>query len=566
MNIETTEKNSAPDKAARKREIIKTLLIIFLIALLLLTFFSNTIMNRALAEITTSQVTSGKLTERIRATGIVEAEQAYEVKTDENRTVAKINIKAGQKVSEGDILFTLSSAGSVSLSAAEAELEALELEYNKLLLTPPADYSSEDQQIRNAAEDLDQAIVRRDAALAAQKTSAQAKAQYNADRNEAKRLSELRDKLSATIFAIDGDDYTSASAELIGDLPALKTTWQTAENEYAAAYELYTKAVENGDAETALADCNAKDEKRASAKAEYDKTKSDIRAGLAAQLTDTEGKLSTVNARISSYEENVSAGGMSYEDCVADVQMKQRTLETLRINLAKTQNSNSVAQQQYALDLESKKSVIEKKRQEIETLRQNNTTVDITSNYSGTVRTVNVKPDEMTASGIPLAVIDLDDAGFKMNVSVETELAKKISVGATAQVVNNWNGEAKAVLETMITDVDSNGKRMKLTFSVIGSVTVGSNLEISLPLSTGQYQSIVPKSAVYSDQKGDFVYKVRSKHTPLGNRYYAERVSVNVIASDDNSSAVSGELTGSDSIITAFSKPITAGDQVRLKS
>ena len=561
MNTETT-----PDKASKKREIIKTLLIVFLAALLLLTFFSNTIMNRALAEITTSQVTSGKLTERIRATGIVEAEQTYEVKTDENRTVFKINIKAGQKVSEGDVLFILGSAESTSLSAAENELDALELEYNKLLLTPPADYSSEDQQIKNAAEDLDQAIVRRDAALAAQKTSAQAKAQYNADRNEAKRLSELRDKLSATIFAIDGDDYTSASAELIGDLPALKTTWQTAENEYAAAYELYTKAVENGDAETALADCNAKDEKRASAKAEYDKTKSDIRAGLAAQLTDTEGKLSTVNARISSYEENVSAGGMSYEDCVADVQMKQRTLETLRINLVKTQNSNSVAQQQYALDLESKESVIEKKRQEIETLRQNNTTVDITSNYSGTVRTVNVKPDEMTASGIPLAVIDLDDAGFKMNVSVETELAKKISVGATAQVVNNWNGEAKAVLETMITDVDSNGKRMKLTFSVIGSVTVGSNLEISLPLSTEQYQSIVPKSAVYSDQKGDFVYKVRSKHTPLGNRYYAERVSVNVIASDDNSSAVSGELTGSDSIITAFSKPITAGDQVRLKS
>jgi len=561
VNTETT-----PDKASKKREIIKTLLIVFLAALLLLTFFSNTIMNRALSEITTSQVTSGKLTERIRATGIVEAEQTYEVKTDENRTVFKINIKAGQKVSEGDVLFTLGSEESTSLSAAVNELDALELEYNKLLLTPPADYSSEDQQIKNAAEDLDQAIVRRDAALAAQKTSAQAKAQYNADRNEAKRLSELRDKLSATIFAIDGDDYTSASAELIGDLPALKTTWQTAENEYAAAYELYTKAVENGDAETALADCNAKDEKRASAKAEYDKTKSDIRAGLAAQLTDTEGKLSTVNARISSYEENVSAGGMSYEDCVADVQMKQRTLETLRINLVKTQNSNSVAQQQYALDLESKESVIEKKRQEIETLRQNNTTVDITSNYSGTVRTVNVKPDEMTASGIPLAVIDLDDAGFKMNVSVETELAKKISVGATAQVVNNWNGEAKAVLETMITDVDSNGKRMKLTFSVIGSVTVGSNLEISLPLSTEQYQSIVPKSAVYSDQKGDFVYKVRSKHTPLGNRYYAERVSVNVIASDDNSSAVSGELTGSDSIITAFSKPITAGDQVRLKS
>ena len=566
MNTETTEKSSTQDKASRKREIIKTLLIIFLAAMLLLTFFSNTIMNRALAEITTSQVTSGKLTERIRATGIVEAEQTYEVKTDENRTVSKINIKAGQKVREGDILFTLGPAESASLSSAEAELDALELEYNKLLLTPPADYSSEDQQIRNAAEDLDQAIARRDAALAAQKTSAQAKAQYNADRDEAKRLSAVRDKLSATISAIDSDDYTSASAELIGDLPTLKNTWQTAENEYAYAYELYTKAVEKGDAENALADCNAKDEKRTSTKSEYDKAKSEIRAGLAAQLTDTEAKLGTVNARIASYEENASAGGMSYEECVADVQAKQRTLETLRISLTKTQNSNSVTQQQYALDLENKKGIIEKKRQEIETLRQNNSTVDIVSKYSGTVRMLNVKPDEMTVSGMPLAVIDLDDAGFKLNVSVETELAKKVSLGVVAQVVNNWNGEAKAVLEGMKSDADSNGKRMILTFGVTGSVTAGGNLEISVPLSTGQYQSIVPKSAVYLDQNGSFVYKVRSRHTPLGNRYYAERVSVNVIASDDSSSAVSGELTGSDSIITAFSKPVTAGDQVRLKS
>ncbi|MBO5320765.1 MAG: hypothetical protein J6B01_13340, partial [Ruminococcus sp.] len=36
----------------KKREIIKTLIIIFLAAMLLLTFFSNTIMNRSLPEIT----------------------------------------------------------------------------------------------------------------------------------------------------------------------------------------------------------------------------------------------------------------------------------------------------------------------------------------------------------------------------------------------------------------------------------------------------------------------------------------------------------------------------------
>ena len=70
-----TEKLNSSDAAikdpAKRREIIKTLLIIFLTALLLLTFFSNTIMNRALAEISTERVTAGELTERIRGSGMV---------------------------------------------------------------------------------------------------------------------------------------------------------------------------------------------------------------------------------------------------------------------------------------------------------------------------------------------------------------------------------------------------------------------------------------------------------------------------------------------------------------
>lgn len=63
----------------RKREIIKTLIIIFLAAMLVLTFFSNTIMNRSLSEITTETATSGKLTERVRGSGMVESNQSYEV-------------------------------------------------------------------------------------------------------------------------------------------------------------------------------------------------------------------------------------------------------------------------------------------------------------------------------------------------------------------------------------------------------------------------------------------------------------------------------------------------------
>ena len=43
----------------KKRDIIKTIIIIFLAAMLVLTFFSNTIMNKSLPEIQTASATSG---------------------------------------------------------------------------------------------------------------------------------------------------------------------------------------------------------------------------------------------------------------------------------------------------------------------------------------------------------------------------------------------------------------------------------------------------------------------------------------------------------------------------
>lgn len=58
---------------------------------------------------------------------------------------------------------------------------------------------------------------------------------------------------------------------------------------------------------------------------------------------------------------------------------------------------------------------------------------------------------------------------------------------------------------------------------------------------------------------------VKSKSTPLGNRYTAERVSVEVESSDENSSAVSGGISTGDFVITTSSKPIKPDDQVRMK-
>lgn len=548
-----------------KSKIITALLVVFLVIILVLTFFSNTIMNRSLPEITTVSVSAGKLTETVRCQGVVEAEQSYEIKSDENRTVEKIYIKEGQQVKEGDKLFTLGSGKEDSISVAEAELTALELEYSKALLTAPADYTSENMEIRNAAEDLQQAIERRDMAYSAQSEAECAKKQYEADKAEAVKLSALKEELTAAINAIDSDDYSNAPVGYIGDLISLKNNWQAAENEYASAYKLYTEELKS-DSEAGKTDCDEKDTKRINAKDEYDSTKSTIRSELSAKLNDTSSKLEAINSRISSYEANVQTGGMSYDECVADVQAKQRALESMRVNLTKTQSADNLAHQQYELDLKSKSDAIEKKKADIEKLREKSGSVDATSKYSGTVRKINIKLDEMTAVDSPLAVIDIDSTGYTVKASVEANIANKVSIGSSAQTVNIWNSNINAVLSDVRNDAEGDPKLKTLIFEVKGDVTAGMNLELSIPLSTGDYNAIVPKSAVYEDQDGYFVYKVRSKSTPIGNRYYAERVSVDVLASDGNSSAVEGNINGSDSIITAFSKPVNSGDQVRLKS
>ena len=61
----------------KRKETIKTVAIIFLAVLLVLTFFSNTIMNYSLVQVSTQMVESGTLTSRVRGSGVVTSEDVY---------------------------------------------------------------------------------------------------------------------------------------------------------------------------------------------------------------------------------------------------------------------------------------------------------------------------------------------------------------------------------------------------------------------------------------------------------------------------------------------------------
>lgn len=567
-DIQAEREEKEAKSPAKRRELIKTLIIIFLALMLVLTFFSNTIMNKSLPEITTEAVASGKLSERIRDTGPVESNQSYEVKTDANRVIEKVHIKSGQEVHKDDVLFTVNAVGSEALELAETDYDKAKLDYETALLKEPLDYSEDNQEIKAAREEINALIAKRDAARNNAGALAAEKEKYKSNKAEYSRLSALQAKLEAAIKTINSDMYEDADPEFIGELPSLYSAYEAAEEEYKEAFELYKSAVEKGEnAELTKADADAKQAVRDAAKNTYSDAKSSKRSELNEQLNEVSGEASRINGEIEVYTDSLTsgAGTDSYETLAESVIEKQNALEKKIIELNKTKRSDSIKEQQSALSLESLKKDMEKKKEKYEKLKTESKATEIKSKYDGVVSSINVKVDDKTVEDTPLAVIDLVDEGYTVKLTVDADKLRKLKKGAVAEIMNNYRGDVEAVLSEIKSDPKAGAKKKVLVFSVTGNVESGDTLDLSVPLGSGTYDAIVPKSSVVPDNSDNYVLVVRPKNTPLGNRYYAERVTVNVEAQDEISCAVSGDINRGDYVITASSKPIRPGDQVRMK-
>lgn len=142
----------------KKRPWVKNAIIIFLAIMLVLTFFSNTIMNLSLPEVSTKVIDTGVIIPKIRGTGIVKANETYDVTLKESRTIKTVTVKEGRHVEQGDVLFMLEGAESKELEYVKSELKTLERAYNSALLSlTDFDYSQYEWQISKAENDLSDA-------------------------------------------------------------------------------------------------------------------------------------------------------------------------------------------------------------------------------------------------------------------------------------------------------------------------------------------------------------------------------------------------------------------------
>ncbi len=103
-----------------------------------------------------------------------------------------------------------------------------------------------------------------------------------------------------------------------------------------------------------------------------------------------------------------------------------------------------------------------------------------------------------------------------------------------------------------------------MVFNVEGSIQDGESLSLSIGQRSSDYDMIVPNSAIREDKNGKFILIIEEKTTPFGNRYKAKKVEVEVLASDDEQTAINATLEGYEYVITTSNKPVEPGKQVRL--
>lgn len=218
----------------KKREWVKTAAIIFLAILLVLTFFSNTIMNASLPEVAAQSVTSGAINAKIRGSGTIAANETYDVTISQTRKIASVKVKVGQQVNAGDVLFTLEAAESDELKQAQDALEALERAYEKALLSAATSDAQENREVEKAREAYNEALaIYRQYSTMDAANLVMAQAEADAELKELQRQS--KDAQDAVTKAQSDTEYTETKANIV----TYEAQMQTAETALkSAGYEV----------------------------------------------------------------------------------------------------------------------------------------------------------------------------------------------------------------------------------------------------------------------------------------------------------------------------------------
>lgn len=553
------------EKGTKRREWIKTFAIIFLVILLILTFFSNTIMNYSLPEVAAQYVQSGNINAQIRGYGTIESGDPYNVKIKAVRKVESVEVHQGDKVEKGQVLCLLSGEDSEELETAKKALEEAEEAFEMALLT-----GSVDSSIMNNAGNTDSIQNYKTKIISLQNEIDKVEAEKDAADAKVKEWQDKVDAITLQITVtgstiVDTTNETKAVNEAKAVMDNANFALTEAKNALATIESQieYENQVTSGDSV----------EKDALNKQKLEASQNVINAEAAYKTASLnyEKALKVLNDKKATGNVEGSVANLERQKALLQVELnnaqktasqkeealtvKQAELETLVKNISDEINLGGLY------------DAVSQAKEEVNRLEDLVDGSEIVAPISGTIMTVNVKSGLDTPEDGIVFTMQPEGEGYTLSFTVTNEQAKKLAVGDVATPVNSWRyDDMQIVLSSIRPDTNNPGQNKLLVFNVSGeNVVPNQSLNVSVAQrSGGMYEMVVPNSAIREDNNGKFILTVEAKSSPIGTRYIANRVDVDVIASDDTQSAITGALYGYEFVITTSTKPVEAGQYVRM--
>lgn len=398
--------------------------------------------------------------------------------------------------------------------------------------------SAKELAVTNAQKDLDDLISKRK--------------DYNSQIDEMeKNISDTKAKLNVIGMPEVDDlaDYT------IGyDIKAAKNDYDKASQELENIETKYTEAKTNYETLSKSSTAEGKIEEYTTLKDTYNE-----------QLKELEKTKTTKEKEKEKLQKDLDENNaITPEDLEAKIKEAKETVSTNEVSVEKQRISNEIQSTQTNTTLENTKKELDKLQAKIDAFATAPENTQVTAPIAGRIVSITKVPGESVTSGETVASIEIADKGYICEISMSSDQAKRIQVGSPCTVVNSWwYTNIEASVTNIRSDAQSQGKNRIITISVTGDVYEGQQVTFSIGDKSQSYDSVLPNSAIREDKEGKFVLVVDQKKVPLGTRYTARRVEIQVLASDDTQSAVSG-LMGNEFVITNATSPISDKQQVRL--
>jgi len=559
-----------------------------------------TVVSRAAEGMTTATVQAeapknGVITDRVTLNGTIKPMEDMDITLPGNLYVTSARAEPGQRVEEGDVLLEFDADDL--RDQLETQQNSLSIARNKLAIAENGAAADTATALANAALNLEQAEADYDRLKEKLGVSGK-RAQEDCDAAKAE-LDKALKSYDAAVDKAKEDLVDAAQAKADGAQKAVDSAQKSLDNAKESAAESVASAQYSYDTAmlkqgvTDLEIQRAYDQLR-SAEAKGDKSVAEAESALAEArkaLNDAQSELRAAKyTRDVTDKQGVISAQNSVDAARRSVQSAQRSLEdNTRSNEDQLlSSSRSVAKARRDLEQARRDAADKERTSENSALQTLNETITLKADIEAQEKTVALLEEILAMDGqllspiagtvqsiantgktqdrVSVAKLARADAGFYFSARMTSANAASLAAGDTGTLTYKSDGRDQRT-QSEITDIgatDDDGSAPIKASLPEGSYPSGVSGELAIARTGDRQSTCVPVSALRSDSDGDYVLILEEKKTVTGMTYTARRVDVEIAARDSALASLQGGLDREALVITSASKPVAAGDRVRL--